>query len=111
MGDTTYMSVFGGGTEMATFATDQTSISIYWGSIDPGNGFTAVTINGYTLTGAQLGMMGATDDGNQLSPTSNELVTISGLGASGRRSSPRSTNAFEFSLGANLPGLPSRRPG
>ena len=81
MGDTTYMSVFGGGTEMATFATDQTSISIYWGSIDPGNGFTAVTINGYTLTGAQLGMMGATDDGNQLSPTSNELVTISGLGA------------------------------
>ncbi len=106
MGDTTYMSVFGGGTEMATFATDQTSISIYWGSIDPGNGFTAVTINGYTLTGAQLGMMGATDDGNQLSPTSNELVTISGLGAFRTAEFSSSTNSFEFSLGANAPGTP-----
>ena len=34
---TTYMAVEGGGTEMATFATPQTSLSLYWGSID-GNG-------------------------------------------------------------------------
>ena len=31
---TTYMAVEGGGTEMATLATPQTSLNIYWGSID-----------------------------------------------------------------------------
>ena len=34
---TTYMSVQNGGTEQATWATPQTSLSIYWGSIDAMN--------------------------------------------------------------------------
>jgi PEP-CTERM motif len=97
MGDTTYMSVFGGGTETATFATPQTSLSIYWGSIDPGNSF-AVTINGYTLTGADLVALGATDNGSHTQPTSNELVTISGLGAFTEASFSSTKNSFEFSI-------------
>src|SRR5947209_15013545 len=44
MPNTTYMAVFGGGVEQAKFAVPQTSLSIYWGSIDPGNSF-AVTID------------------------------------------------------------------
>src|ERR1700733_8650620 len=65
---TTYMAVEGGGTEMATWATPQTSLSIYWGSIDADvagspsagnvNGF-SITIDGYTLTGLDLMAMGA----------------------------------------------------
>jgi hypothetical protein len=31
---TTYMAVMGGGTEKVSFATPQTSLNIYWGSID-----------------------------------------------------------------------------
>jgi hypothetical protein len=64
MGNTTYMSVFGGGTEQVVFGTPRTSISIYWGSIDAGNVFSAITIGGYTLTGAQLALLGATDNGS-----------------------------------------------
>src|SRR6202167_982744 len=87
---TTYMSVEGGGTEMATWATPQTSLSIYWGSIDADvagsasngnvNGF-SVTIDGYTLTGLDLMAMGAHGTGGQGDPLANQLVTISGLGA------------------------------
>jgi hypothetical protein len=103
MGNTTYMSVFGGGTEMASFATPQTSISIYWGSIDAGNTF--ITINGFTLSGAMLAAMGdATDNGSTTSPTSNELVTISGLGAFSTATFSSTANSFEFSLGAS--GVP-----
>ena len=81
MGNTTYMSVFAGGTEQVVFGTPRTSLSIYWGSIDPGNQV-SVTIDGYTLTGADLASMAkGTDDGSHTSPTSNELVTISGLDA------------------------------
>src|SRR3984957_12154269 len=54
---TTYMAVEGGGSEMVTFATPQTSLAIYWGSIDGTaqnlNSF-AITIDSYTLTGADL---------------------------------------------------------
>jgi hypothetical protein len=102
MGNTTYMAVFGGGTEEATFATPQTSISIYWGSIDPGNGF-AVTIDGYTLTGADLVALGATDNGSHSQPTSNELVTISGLGAFTKADFSSTKNSFEFSIGPGVP--------
>ena len=102
MGNTTYMAVFGGATETASFATPQTSLSIYWGSIDPGNGF-AVTINGYTLTGADLATMGATDNGSHTQPTSNELVTITGLGAFTEASFSSTTNSFEFSIGSGVP--------
>src|ERR1700722_7132387 len=52
MGNTPYITVFGGGTEQVSFATPKTSLSIYWGSIDPGNSF-SVTVDGYTLTGAE----------------------------------------------------------
>jgi PEP-CTERM motif len=99
---TTYLAVFGGGTEQASFATPQTSLSIYWGSIDPGNGF-AVTINGYTLTGADLVALGATDDGSHTSPLSNQLVTISGLGPFTDATFSSSTNSFEFSIGSGVP--------
>jgi hypothetical protein len=82
---TTYMAVEGGGVEMATFATPQTSLSIYWGSIDDNpfntNSF-AITVDNYTLTGADLvSMYGASDNGSQTDPLANQLVTITGLGA------------------------------
>jgi hypothetical protein len=103
MGDTTYMSVFGGTTETATFATPQTSISIYWGSIDPGNTF-AVSVAGVTLTGADLVAYGANDDGSQTSPTSNQWVTISGFTTPFTTASFSSVkNSFEFSIASGVP--------
>jgi PEP-CTERM motif len=106
---TTYMAVEGGGTEMATWATPQTSLSIYWGSIDADvagsasngnvNGF-SVTIDGYTLTGLDLMAMGAHGNGGQGDPLANQLVTISGLGAFTTVEFATTRNAFEFSLGA-----------
>jgi hypothetical protein len=113
MGDTTYMAVGGGATETATWATPQTSISIYWGSIDAnvcGGGSlscgnlnsVAITIDGYTLTGADLmSMYGALGIGSHGSPLDNELVTISGLGAFTTVEFSSTKNAFEFSLGAS----------
>ena len=98
---TTYMAVEGGGTEMATFSTPQTSISIYWGSIDgnPGNmNSFAVSIDGYTLTGADLVALGAAGDGSQTDPNANQLVTITGLGAFTTATFSSTNNAFEFSL-------------
>jgi hypothetical protein len=41
----------------------------------------AVTVDGYTLTGADLVTLGALGEGNQDSPLDNQLVTITGLGA------------------------------
>jgi len=106
---TTYMAVEGGGTEMATWATPQTSLSIYWGSIDADvagsasngnvNGF-SITIDGYTLTGLDLMAMGAHGNGGQGDPLANQLVTISGLGAFTTVEFTTTRNAFEFSLGA-----------
>jgi hypothetical protein len=109
MGDTTYMSVQNGGTEQATWATPQTSLRIYWGSIDAVGidgilNQVSVTVDGYTLTGADLVALGAMGNGNQGSPMNNEWVTITGLGsfmtvdfhAAGK-------NAFEFSLGSGVP--------
>ena len=95
---TTYMAVEGGGMEMATFATPQTSISIYWGSIDGNpsnmNSF-AVTIDNYTLTGANLAsMFGADGNGNQTDPLGNQLVTITGLGAFTTATFTSTRNAF-----------------
>lgn len=109
MGDTTYMSVQNGGTEQATWAAPQTGLSIYWGSIDALGidgilNEVSVTVNGYTLTGADLVALGATGTGNQNSPANNQWVTITGLDpfttvdfhAAGK-------NAFEFSLGSGVP--------
>jgi hypothetical protein len=110
MGDTTYMAVEGGGTELATFATPQTSLSIYWGSIDglvPGSAANSnlntlsITIDGYTLTGADLIALGAHGTGSQTDPKANELVTISGLGDFTEVEFHSRANAFEFSLGSS----------
>jgi len=108
MGTTTYMAVEGGGTETATFATPQTSLTIYWGSIDGdeppnavGNNNTiSITIDGYTLTGADLlSMLGVPADGSQTDPANNLLITLSDF------TTPftvvtftTAKNAFEFSL-------------
>src|SRR3984957_6842115 len=83
---TTYMSVEGGGVELATWATPQTSLSIYWGSIDGDAGGNnnlnslAITVAGYTLTGADLVALGALGTGDQTLPADNQWVTITGLG-------------------------------
>jgi hypothetical protein len=106
---TTYMSVQDGGTEQATWATPQTGLSIYWGSIDSteGDGIlneVSITVDGYTLTGSDLAALGAIGNGNQSSTVNNQWVTITGL-------NPFTTvdfhdagkNAFEFSLASGVP--------
>ena len=109
---TTYMSVEGGGTETATWATPQTGLAIYWGSIDadiPGSASSgnmnsvAVTIDGYTLTAADLVARGALGRGDQNNPLDNQLVTITGLGAFTQVTFSSTGNAFEFSLGSGVP--------
>jgi hypothetical protein len=106
---TTYMTVEGGGTEMATWATPQTSLSIYWGSIDGNAGGNnnlnslAITVDGYTLTGGDLVALGALGIGDQNSPKDNQWVTITGLGAFTKVSFSSTRNAFEFSLGSGVP--------
>jgi hypothetical protein len=106
---TTYMSVEGGGVELATWATPQTSLSIYWGSIDGDAGGNnnlnslAITIDGYTLTGADLVSLGASGTGNQTDPADNQWVTITGLGAFTQVSFSSTSDAFEFSLGSGVP--------
>ena len=115
LGDTLpYMSVEGGGTEQVVFGTARTSLSIYWGSIDGNQGGNnnlntlAITIDGFTLTGADLvGMTSILDPvtgtGSQSSPTGNQLVTISGLGPFTTATFSSTNNAFEFSLGSAVP--------
>jgi hypothetical protein len=103
---TTYMAVEGGGTEMVTFATPQTSLSIYWGSIDGTarnlNSF-AITIDTYTLIGADLvSMFGAFGTGSQTDPQANQLVTITGLGPFTTATFSSTANAFEFSIGVGF---------
>ncbi len=103
---TTYMAVRGGGTEMATWATPQTSLSIYWGSIDGNDGILnsfAVSVDGFTLTGADLIALGADGNGSQGDPKANELVTITGLGAFTTATFSSTRNSFEFSLGTPVP--------
>jgi PEP-CTERM motif len=110
---TTYMSVEGGGTEMATWATPQTGLSIYWGSIDGNAGGNnnvnslAITVDGYTLTGTDLVALGALGTGNQNLPADNQWVTITGLGAFTQVSFSSTANAFEFSLNATGAPEPS----
>jgi hypothetical protein len=99
---TTYMAVEGGGTEMATFATPQTRLSLYWGSIDGNAGNVnsiSISMGAYTLTGTDLAtMFGADDNGNQGSPLGNQQVTITGLAPFTTASFSSTGNAFEFSL-------------
>jgi hypothetical protein len=102
---TTYMAVEGGGTEQVSFATPQTSISIYWGSIDASasnmNSF-AVSVDGFTLTGADLVALGASGDGAQGDPGANQLVKITGLAPFQTATFSSTANAFEFSI-VNVP--------
>ena len=102
---TTYMSVEGGGVELATWATPQTSLDIYWGSIDGNSNLNtlAITIDGYTLTGANLIALGALGAGNQSAPADNQWVRITGLGEFTQVAFSSTANAFEFSLGSPVP--------
>jgi hypothetical protein len=99
---TTYMAVEGGGTETATFAKAQTSLTLYWGSIDGGEGGNlntlSITVDGFTLTGADLVALGASGAGSQTDPDSNELVTITGLLPFTEVSFSSTQDAFEFSI-------------
>ena len=110
LGDTLpYMSVEGGGTEQVVFGTARTSLSIYWGSIDGNQGGNdnlnslAISVDGYTLTGADLVALGASGRGDEGSPAGNQLVTISGLGPFTTATFSSTNNAFEFSLGSAVP--------
>jgi hypothetical protein len=103
---TTYMSVEGGGTEMATFSTPQTSLAIYWGSIDGNSGNVnslSISMGAFTLTGTDLAtMFGADGNGNQFDPAGNQLIRITGLAPFTTATFSSTANAFEFSL-ANVP--------
>ena len=111
LGDTfPYMSVEGGGTEQVIFGTQRTSLTIYWGSIDGNQGgdnnnnSLAITVDGFTLTGADLvAMFGASGRGDEGSPAGNQLVTISGLGAFTTVTFTSTRNAFEFAIGTPVP--------
>ena len=115
LGDTLpYMAVEGGSTEQVVFGTARTSISIYWGSIDGNQGGNnnlntfAITVDNYTLTGADLVAMGATGTGDQTSPAGNELITITGLAPFTTATFSSTNNAFEFALATpiGIPGTP-----
>jgi hypothetical protein len=108
---TTYMAVQAGGSETATFSTPQTSLRLYWGSIDGdvctsgssscGNlNSISITMNGgYTLTGAELiGMDGVEGEGLQGNSADNQLVTIAGLSPFTSVTFATTENAFEFSI-------------
>ena len=105
------MSVEGDSKEQVVFGSARTSISIYWGSIDGNQGGNnnlntfAITVDGFTLTGADLVALGqgATGTGDQASPAGNQLVTITGLDAFTTATFSSTRNAFEFSLEA--PGI------
>lgn len=106
---TTYMSVQNGGTERATWATPQDSLSIYWGSIDAMGvdgilNEVSITIDGYTLTGSDLVALGAIGNGSQSLPDNNQWVTITGLSPfTAVDFHDAGKNAFEFSLGSGVP--------
>lgn len=106
---TTYFSVEHNSAEMATWTTPQTSLTIYWGSIDGLNGINnSITVDGFTLTGAVLASMGhppALGQGSQGNPQDNQWVTITGLApfTTVEFADTSSKNAFEFSLGSGVP--------
>jgi hypothetical protein len=110
---TTYMAVQAGGSETATFSTPQTSLRLYWGSIDGDecvsgssscgnlNSITIAMMNGtsYTLTGADLvGKDGVEGEGLQENSADNQLVTIAGLSPFESVTFATTENAFEFSI-------------
>ena len=76
---TNYLSVGAGGTETITFASEENTFGLYWGSVDPYN--TISFYHGSTLvasyTGADVSPLFS--DGNQGSFSSNGYVEFSGL--------------------------------
>jgi hypothetical protein len=114
---TTYMGVEGGSSEVATWKTPQTSLSIYWGSIDGDvctggssscNNLNSISIQIGTevLTGADLIGMGGPPvlgEGQQGNPADNQLVTIRGLDPFTIVRFASTNNAFEFTLGPGVP--------
>ncbi len=111
---TPYMAVEGGGTELATFATAQTSLDIYWGSIDGSvggnNNSFAITVDGYTLTGADLvALHGANGGGSQTDPLATSWSASAVLAPFTEVTFTSTQNAFEFSIippGAFTGGTP-----
>jgi PEP-CTERM motif len=63
----------------------------------------AVTIDGYSLSAADLVALGALGRGDQDNPLDNQLVTITGLAAFTQVTFSSTGNAFEFSLGSPIP--------
>jgi hypothetical protein len=111
---TTYMGVQGGSSEVATWTTPQTSLSIYWGSID-GDVCTAgssscgnlnsisIQLGTTVLTGADLIGMGGPPvlgEGQQGNSADNQLVTIRGLDPFTTVTFATTGTAFEFTLGS-----------
>jgi hypothetical protein len=111
---TTYMGVQGGSSEVATWTTPQTSLSIYWGSIDGdvcGGGSSScgnlnsisIQLGTTVLTGADLiGISGVLGEGMQGNSADNQLVTIRGLDPFTTVTFATTGNAFEFTL-ASVP--------
>jgi PEP-CTERM motif len=107
---TTYMGVQGGSSEVATWATPQTTLKIYWGSIDgdvagsPSAGNLnqiSIQVGTEVITGAELIGMGTppvNGEGQQTVPADNQLVTITGLSPFTTVKFSTSGNAFEFSM-------------
>jgi hypothetical protein len=107
---TTYMGVQANSSEIATWATPQTSLTLYWGSIDgdiagtPSSGNTnsvSIQLGTTVLTGAELIGMGTPSvlgEGEQGLPADNQLVRITGLKPFTTVTFSTTGNAFEFSL-------------
>ncbi len=89
---TTYMAVRGGGAETAIWATPQTDLTIYWGSIDAAS-TVSITVAGYTLTGANL------EAAFGVAAGSSEVVMISGLPPFTQANFTAGSNPFDFTLG------------
>lgn len=109
---TTYMGVQANSSEVATWATPQTSLTLYWGSIDgdvagtPSAGNinqVSIQVGTEVLTGKQLIGMGSPSvlgEGEQGLPADNQLVRITGLEPFTTVTFSTSGNAFEFSVAA-----------
>jgi VCBS repeat-containing protein len=93
---THYLSIGAGGTETITFASEENSFGLYWGSVDPSN--TIDFYNGTTLvahyTGAEVSPLFS--DGNQGSFSSNGYVEFSGLASFNTVVLGSGTNSFEI---------------
>jgi hypothetical protein len=90
--------------ELNASATPQTSLAIYWGSIDgnPSNiNSISISMGAFTLTGTELAtMFGADGGGNQVDPAGNQLISITGLDPFTTATFSSTANAFEFTLGS-----------